>query len=212
MTGAPIPPGADAVVMIEYAELLSGYPERVHLAVEQVTVGQNILRRAASLAVGDRVLSARHVLRPIEIGVLAEVGKATVRVVPRPTLSALSTGNELVPPDQLPGEGQIRNSNGVMLIAAAQAAGAQAVDLGIARDDPDELRERIARGLESDVLVISGGVSAGVLDLVPGVLASLGVEQVFHKGAAQTGQTVVVWHRPAPWAQALGVWSAGQSG
>ncbi|MGD9722962.1 MAG: gephyrin-like molybdotransferase Glp [Pirellulales bacterium] len=189
MTGAPIPEGADAVVMVERAELsptANGLP-RVRLQ-ETAKPGQNIMRRAVSMRRGDVVLRAGAALRAVELGVLAEVGRLEVRVIDRPRLAVLSTGNELVPPTQLPGPGQIRNSNGPMVTAAAQAAGAAAVNLGIARDEPAALRAAIARGLEHDVLAISGGVSAGVLDLVPGVLAELGVEQVFHKVNLKPGK------------------------
>jgi molybdopterin molybdotransferase len=144
--------------------------------------------RAASMARGQTVLRAGCQLRAIEIGLLAEVGRTQARVIGRPTLGVLATGNELVPTAQHPGAGQIRNSNGPMLLAAARAAGALVSDLGIARDDRGQLRERIARGLKSDILVISGGVSAGVLDLVPGVLDELGVRQVFHKVRIKPGK------------------------
>ncbi len=189
MTGAPIPPGADAMVMIERSEMLAGPGSgRVRLVIERIAAGDNIMRRAASMSRGQRVLPAGSLLRPIEMGVLAEVGHSEVRVVQRPTVAVLATGNELVRSIELPAAGQIRNSNGPLLFAAAQAAGAAAVDLGIARDEVASLRERIALGLESDILVISGGVSAGVLDLVPGVLAELGVEQVFHKVNLKPGK------------------------
>jgi molybdopterin molybdotransferase len=190
MTGAPVPQGAEAVVMIEQSQpVASGsHPERVRLTTGRVAVGQNIMRRAASMARGDVVLRAGCELRPVEIGVLAEVGRVHVRVVRRPTLAVLATGNELVPPEQTPVPGHIRNSNGPMLLAASQAAGAVAVDLQIARDDAQQLRSLIGRGLEHDVLVISGGVSAGVLDLVPDVLAELGVQQVFHKVHLKPGK------------------------
>ncbi|MEX0676037.1 MAG: gephyrin-like molybdotransferase Glp [Pirellulales bacterium] len=190
MTGAPIPDGADAVVMIEQAEPIDGRGQggRVRLRVQRVAAGQNIMRRAASMARGDRVLSVGHELRAIEIGMLAEVGRAHVRAVPRPTLAVLATGNELVPVSVVPEAGQIRNSNGPMLAAAARSAGAIGIDLGIARDEPQELTKTIAYGLTFDVLVVSGGVSAGVLDLVPGVLESLGVRQVFHKVSIKPGK------------------------
>ena len=189
MTGAPIPNGADAVVMIECSELLGGPGMgRVRLIMEHVASGDNIMRRAASMSRGQTVLRAGSRLRAIELGVLAEVGRAEIRVVERPTVAVLATGNELVRSIEQPAVGQIRNSNGPLLVSAAQAAGAAAVDLGIARDDVRALRERISRGLESDILVISGGVSAGVLDLVPGVLAELGVEQVFHKVNLKPGK------------------------
>ena len=190
MTGAPVPEGADAIVMIEQTELAtaSGQPSRVRISGAKVVARQNIMRRAESMARGDVVLRAGARLRPVELGVLAEVGRVEVQVVDLPTLAVLPTGNELVPPVKVPAPGQIRNSNGPMLVAAATAAGADAVDLGIAVDDPDALRAAIARGLESDVLLIAGGVSAGVLDLVPGVLADLGVERVFHKVNLKPGK------------------------
>jgi molybdopterin molybdotransferase len=100
----------------------------------------------------------------------------------------LSTGNELVRSVEKPGPGQIRNSNGPLLVAASKAAGAAPHDLGIAIDEPAELERAMSKGLEHDVLLISGGVSAGVLDLVPSVLAKLGVEQVFHKVELKPGK------------------------
>lgn len=200
MTGAPVPAGADAVVMVEQSELAAD-GQRVALRAERVPSGQNIMPRASSMVRGTRVLTAGTLLRPIEIGVLAEVGRSHVQVVPRPSVAVLATGNELVPADCLPGPGHIRNSNGPMLVAAAQRAGAMATDLGIARDEPGHLRALIGAGLASDILVISGGVSAGVLDLVPGVLAALGVEQVFHKVRLKPGKPLwfgVLAHKRGP--------------
>ena len=190
MTGAPVPDGADAVVMIEQSEPIAGggQGDRVRLSAEPVVAGQNIMRRATSMARGDRVLSAGHELRAIEIGVLAEVGRAHVRAVPKPTVAILATGNELVPLEVKPEAGHIRNSNGPLLAAAARSAGAAGIDLGIARDEPEELRRTIAYGLTFDVLVVSGGVSAGLFDLVPGVLEALGVRKVFHKVSIKPGK------------------------
>jgi molybdopterin molybdotransferase len=111
---------------------------------------------------------------------------ATVR--PRPRVAILPTGNELVAIGEKPGQGQIRNSNGPMLKAAAANAGAEAIELGIARDDRDELSRWIEQGLAADVLLLSGGVSAGKFDLVPSVLAELGIDQVFHKVALRPGK------------------------
>jgi molybdopterin molybdotransferase len=190
MTGAPIPRGADAMVMIERAETLppvAGQP-RVLLRETTVAAGQNIMRRGVALRHGDHVLSAGCEIRPIEIGVLAEVGRASVRVYPRSSVSVLATGDELVSCNRQPGPGQIRNINGPLLVAAALRTGATAIDLEIARDEKHELRERIERGLQSDVLLISGGVSAGVLDLAPAVLAVIGVRQVFHKVDMKPGK------------------------
>lgn len=191
MTGAPLPEGADAVVMVERTELHPGGGTglgQVSVVQERVKPGQNIMRRAASLKRGQAVLAAGHLLRPIEVGLLAEVGCATVKVIPCPTLAVLSTGDELVPSDQTPGPGQIRNSNESLLVACAQRAGATPRGLGIGCDNRDDLRRLISDGLRSDLLVLSGGVSAGVLDLVPSVLAELGVEKVFHKVQLKPGK------------------------
>jgi molybdopterin molybdotransferase len=186
MTGAPIPSGADAVVMIERArESADG---RVVLVDRPPAVGQNIMRRGAATKRGEVVIAAGTVIRPIEVGVLSEVGRTKVRVVSRPTVAVLATGNELVPADQTPGAGQIRNSNGPMLAAAVTGAGGVAEVLGIAPDDPERLSAAIIEGLSADVLLLSGGVSAGVLDLVPNVLVDLGVERVFHKVQLKPGK------------------------
>jgi molybdopterin molybdotransferase len=189
MTGAPIPTGADAVVMIEKTQLIPGQGPLGNVEIiAPARPGQNILSRASAARCGDLVLRAGQRIRAIEVGVLSEVGRTSIQVTPRPQVAILSTGNEIVPPQQKPGGGQIRNSNGPMLAAATRLVGANVVDLGIARDDAAELRSLIARGLQCDVLVLSGGVSAGVLDLVPPVLAKLGVEQVFHKIRLKPGK------------------------
>lgn len=190
MTGAPLPDGADSVVMVEQTTSTTAADgsASVRISTERLTPGQNIMRRASSMSAGDVVLRAGSRLRAIELGVLAEVGRVEATVIDRPSLAILSTGNELVRPIEKPGPGQIRNSNGPLLAAAAKAAGAAPQDLGIAIDEPAALQRAMSQGLEHDVLLISGGVSAGVLDLVPGVLAKLGVEQVFHKVDLKPGK------------------------
>jgi molybdopterin molybdotransferase len=109
----------------------------------------------------------------------------------RPRVAILSTGDEIVEPQAKPGPGQIRSSNGAMLLAQVVRAGAEPVFLGIAKDEPNDLRAKIKQGLECDVLILSGGVSAGKLDLVPGTLADLGVEALFHKVAMKPGKPVL---------------------
>jgi molybdopterin molybdotransferase len=189
MTGAPIPAGADMVVMVEKTRQLS--PDTVRIEGAKPVAGANIARRGISMRCGDKVLAAgRGVLTPAEIGLLAEVGRARVAVVPRPHVAVLATGDELVPADAVPQNGQIRNSNGPMLSAFVTRSGGSAHDLGIARDDRDDLRRKIADGLTFDALVLSGGVSAGVLDLVPGILAELGVVEVFHKVSLKPGKPI----------------------
>ena len=120
MTGAPLPSGADAVVMIERTELLS---DHVHVQIrEQAKPGQNIMRRGASMRAGEVVLRAGHEIRPAEIGLLAEIGRAEVPVFPPCRVAILATGNELVDVSDRPAAGQIRNSNGPMLAAAVRRA------------------------------------------------------------------------------------------
>ncbi|MEX2308228.1 MAG: gephyrin-like molybdotransferase Glp [Pirellulales bacterium] len=186
MTGAPLPEGADAVVPLEQTELLDA--SRVRLHQTDPAPGQHVLRLGTTLRAGDVVLYAGALLRPIEIAILAEIGRAVVTARPRPRIAILPTGNELVAVGEKPTNGQIRNSNGPMLHACAARVGAEAIELGIARDDRAELTRWIEQGLAADVLVLSGGVSAGKFDLVPQVLAELGVEQVFHKVALRPGK------------------------
>jgi molybdopterin molybdotransferase len=186
MTGAPLPDGADAVVPHEETELLAD--GSVRFGSIDVPPGKNVLPLGASLRAGQVVLSQGAELRPIEIAILAEIGHAVVRVQPRPRVAVLPTGNELVSVGERPAAGQIRNSNGPLLVAAVRRAGATAIDLGVGRDDRDDLRRRVRQGFATDVLLLSGGVSAGKFDLVPEVLAELGVSEVFHKVSLRPGK------------------------
>lgn len=189
MTGAPLPQGADAVVMVEESELLAGDPPRVRLTCgAPVKPEQNILRAGVCMRQGEEVLSPGRRLRAGDVGLLAEVGRDRVMVYPRPQVAVLSTGNELVPAGAKLGPGQIRNSNGPMLLAMAESAGCEVRDLGIARDDPEQLHARISQGLQGDALVLSGGVSAGVMDLIPQTLQRCGVEAIFHKVLLRPGK------------------------
>jgi len=192
MTGAPVPAGCDAVVMVEQTEWVrhSGTLGKVRVRGVTLEAGRSILRRATAMRQGDEVLRAGTKIRPAEIGLLAEVGRSEVLIYPRPDVAILATGNEIVSCDRVPGPGQIRNSNGPMLSALVSRAGGEPRDLGIAADTVVSLTQRVRAGLESDVLVLSGGVSAGVLDLVPGVLAESGVRQVFHKVNVKPGKPV----------------------
>lgn len=187
MTGAPLPAGADAVVMVEKTELAG---DVVKILESPVRPGQNIMRRASSLRRGQAVLEQGMRLRAIELGILAEVGKSSVATLPAPRVAIIATGNELVEPSMVPAPGQIRNSNGPLLHGLVIQAGGSAVPLGIARDDESDLKRLIENGLGQDVVVLAGGVSAGVLDLVPKVLAGLGVKEVFHKVNVKPGKPV----------------------
>ncbi|MCX7395449.1 MAG: molybdopterin molybdotransferase MoeA [Planctomycetales bacterium] len=187
MTGAPLPLGADLVVKIE--ETTRDH-EQVHIKTRCVTRGTNIVRRGVSARAGTVILHAGAKLSGLRIGILAELGQARALVHRRPTVAILATGDELVSVDTLPGPGQIRNSNEAMLVAQVQAMGAIPVPLGVARDNREDLRDKIQTGLRSDVLVLSGGVSAGMFDLVPNELREAGVQEVFHKVEMKPGKPV----------------------
>ena len=186
MTGAPIPQGADTVVMIEDTEPID--EDTVRLKQASAKAGSNIMRQGTSLRRGETVVTKDTYIRPIEIGLLSEIGRVEVSVFPQPTVAVVATGNELVLADEMPQVGQIRNSNGPMLCALARRSSAVAVNLGIGRDEPHALHELVTRGLQEDVLVLSGGVSAGVLDLVPSILGQTGVREVFHKVNLKPGK------------------------
>jgi len=205
MTGAPLPEGADAVVKIEDAKI-DGDARFVMVRAVSVEPGGHIMRRGASLKTGQRVLAAGRLLRPQELGALAEVGKHRLLVRPRPTVAVLATGDELVPVDERPGPGQIRNSNETLLSAQTERAGGIPVRLGVARDNRAELRERIQAGLQCDVLLLSGGVSEGTRDLVPSELASIGVRNIFHKINMRPGKPLWfgIWSRSAETAERSG--------
>jgi len=185
MTGAPIPTGADAVVMIERCVVR----ENRVLVQDRPKPAQNVLPRGREMRAGEKILSPGTRIGPVEIGLLSAVGNASVRVQPRPRVTVLSTGDEIVEVHQTPGPGQIRNSNGMMLLAQTQRAGATARTMLIVPDDRDRLRRAIQQGLDQgEAVVLSGGVSAGKLDLVPGVLESLGVALLLHKVRMKPGK------------------------
>jgi molybdopterin molybdotransferase len=188
MTGAPLPEGADAVIKVEETQHDDGDPREVWILADSALPGQNLIRRGTNKRAGEIVVQAGTLLRAQELAALAEMGCHEVQVYPQPRVAVLATGDELVPIHSQPQPGQIRNSNETMLCAQIRQAGAIAVPLGIARDERTELATRIDTGLEADVLLLSGGVSAGVLDLVPSELQRAGVEQVFHKVRVKPGK------------------------
>jgi molybdopterin molybdotransferase len=177
MTGAPIPPGCDAVVPIEETDPT----DDAVLLRESVKHSQHIRFRGEDVRSGDTVVSAGTIIRPPEISMLASFGKATVPVYRRARVAVLSTGDELIELGEQPASGRIINSNALSLAAAIREIGAEPVILGIARDSRESHREKMAEGLKADALVTSAGVSAGDRDLVRDCLAELGVRQLFWK-------------------------------
>jgi molybdopterin molybdotransferase len=188
MTGAPVPEGADAVQMVERTE--STEADRVRI-LEAVQPGANIAPRGQEILAGERILSPGDRLTPARLGLLASVGRSEVRVHGVPQVAIAVTGNELVEAGHPPAPGQIRNSNGPALAARARGAGASVVEMGIVPDDPEALRDAVRRGLESDLFLISGGVSMGVHDLVEDALAEEEVEILFRKVAIRPGKPAV---------------------
>lgn len=192
MTGAPSPSGADAVVMVEYTTR-SG--DRVEIT-KGVAAGENIVAVGAEAKRGDRLLSPGMKLDHAAIGVAASVGRGRLLVYSKPRIAVLSTGDELVDIDVPPARHQIRNSNSYSLAAQIQAAGGEAIVLPIAPDEPQRLRELISDGFDSDLLLITGGVSMGKYDLVEQALTDLGAEFFFTGAQIQPGRPVVFGRVP----------------
>lgn len=192
MTGAPLPPGANAVVMVEHTERLSPNSVRIRKSVRE---NEGLLRQGAEARKGDKVLHAGKRIGLADLGLLASVGNANVMVSKKPRVAIIATGDELVEVQQNPEAGQIRNSNSYTLRAQVLEAGAAPKLLGIGRDNLDDLRTRIREGLDHDILLVSGGVSMGKYDLVEDVFAEYGVEVLFDKIAMKPGKPTVFGHR-----------------
>lgn len=187
MTGAGVPPGADAVVMIEHTR-----PGKSRVVFERsAEPGQNIVSKGSEARAGQTLLRPGIRLGYAELALAAQVGQPRVEVYPRPRVAILSTGDEVVAIDKKPGPFQIRNSNSVSLAAQVALAGAEPVPLGNAPDREPELSPLIERGLEEDILVLSGGVSMGKYDLVEVVLRRLGAEFFFDAVAIRPGRPAV---------------------
>ncbi|MFJ9522600.1 gephyrin-like molybdotransferase Glp [Kitasatospora sp. NPDC101801] len=201
MTGAPMPPGAEAVAPVEWTDGGTGTGEAADAmtaapagGAEEVRVlrpvaeGAHIRRRGSDLSAGERVLEAGALLGPTQLGLLAAIGRATVRVRPRPRVVVLSTGSELVQPGEPVGPGQISDSNSFTLTAAAQDAGAIAYRVGGVPDDAAVLRAVLEDQLgRADLIVTSGGVSVGAYDVVKEVFAEYG-EVDFRRLRMQPGK------------------------
>ena len=179
-TGAPLPEGADAVMMVEWSDEQDGHVR----FTRAVGAGDFVRPVGSDIAVGQAVLGAGQPLGPAEIGLLATVGATRVAVHRPPVVGVMSTGDELVEPDATLGPGQIRDANRYSLMAAVAAAGARPVDLGIAPDSEPALRPFMQAGVaRCDAVLTSGGVSMGELDLVKPLLAEMGT---LHFGRVNT--------------------------
>jgi molybdopterin molybdotransferase len=192
MTGAPAPSGSDAVVMVEYTSR-----DRDQVTITKgITAGDNIVSIASEARRGDRLLSPGLRLDHTAIAVAASVGRSHLLVYSKPRVAVLATGDELVDIDTPLAPNQIRNSNTYSLAAQIQAAGGEPVLLPIAPDEPERLRELIADGFETDLLLLTGGVSMGKYDLVEQALAEFDAEFFFTGAQIQPGRPVVFGRVP----------------
>jgi molybdopterin molybdotransferase len=191
MTGAAMPRGADAVVILERCTVAG---DRVAIP-GPVRVGANVIPRAAHVRAGDVVVESGRVIESLTAGVLGTVGAASFLIHSRPRVTVLATGDELVAVEETPQLGQIRDSSRRTLMALAEGEWARVVDGGIVADDRVALREAVDQGLDSDVLLLSGGVSRGEFDLVHDALVEAGVDVLFHRIAIKPGKPLLFGRR-----------------
>jgi molybdopterin molybdotransferase len=193
MTGAPVPAGASAVVPVEKTRVLdAGRRVEIQVVAEP---GAHIARQGCEVRSGETVLAAGTTIDPATVGVLAAVGRGRVTVGRRPTVAVLSTGDELVDVWDTPGRARIRNSNGYAVAAQARWAGADVRSLGVVPDQADRIAEAVREGFRSDVLLVSGGVSAGAYDLVEEVLARFDTGLLFTRVSIKPGAPLVFGRR-----------------
>ena len=184
MTGAPIPQGSNAVLMQEDTDKEGSFI----LAKDRADVEENIRKAGEDVQKGETVIKKGVTLSPAHIGMMAVVGRSQVAVGQQPTVSILSTGDEILELDQKPEGPQIYNSNGHMLAAQIRSAGGLPIYLGIAKDTEKDLMEKFESALKADIVVSSGGVSVGDYDLVKASLQKMGQEMLFWKVAMKPGK------------------------
>src|SRR4030042_3348931 len=184
MTGAPIPNGADTVIPVEETKKEDGFV----LILKAAALGENIRKSGEDVKKGDRVIFKGDTIRPPEAGMLASVRRSFVSVYQRPLVAILCTGDELVDVDGGLVEVKIISSNSYTLSAQVKDCGAIPVQLGIAKDRKEEIKEKLLQGLRADVLISSAGISVGDYDFVKDVLSDLGMEMVFWKVAMKPGK------------------------
>ena len=196
MTGAPVPTGADAIIMFEHVEASAG---RVRLVPPRaVAPGENIVARGAQARIGDELLAPGSAIGFAQISLAASCGCPSLEVFLKPRVAILNTGDEIVPVESEPGPAGIRNSNGPMLAALVRDAGGEPWLLPAAPDNTPALEAALKQACEADLILISGGVSAGKFDLVEPVMASLGARFHFTGVRIQPGKPLVFGEIPSP--------------
>jgi len=187
MTGGLLPEGANAVVEVEVTSETDG----TVLVRRRVGIGESVRRAGEDVEIGTEVIPSGKRITPGDIGVLATLGVTNVPVRVKPKVGLLATGNEVVEPFRKPAPGQVRNSSMPALYAALAESGAEPIDLGIVGDEPEALRDALEGGLRFDLLLTTGGVSAGSYDLVQHLLPELGMEVKFHGVNIKPGKPIL---------------------
>lgn len=191
-----MPAGADCVLMVEHAAVLSG--ELLPAADRRLRAGENIVAAGAEAHTGGELVPAGRLIATPEIGMAASCGYAQVPVYTPPRVAIVATGDELVEVSAVPEPWQIRNSNGYSLASLVQSESATAVRLEVARDTVEDLRARLGEALAADLLLFSGGVSMGKYDLVEVALREAGAEFFFTGARIQPGKPIVFGRLPRP--------------
>ena len=186
MTGAPIPAGTDSVIPIE----LTTYDDDVVNITEPFATDKNIRLAGEDIPKNSIVMRPGRLLQPVEVGVLASIGRTKVRVVRKPKVSILGTGDELIPLGAPLVPGKIRDSNSFVLLNQVLNAGAEAHRIGVAKDTLEDVQAKLSAAMVNDVVVTTGGVSVGERDFVKDVLLEMGAEQKFWKVAQKPGKPV----------------------
>ena len=194
MTGAAIPEGADSVVMVEYtsSDPTNGNEEEERIEVyKEVKPGENIRKKGKDIQKGDLVICRGTLINSAHIGILANLGKGRIKVTRKPTVAVLATGDEIVAIEGELAPGKTRSSNIYTLCSQILRSGGIPKNLGIARDKPEEVEEKIRQGLDCDLIITSGGVSVGDYDIVKSILAKIGTDIRFWRVAMRPGKPVV---------------------
>jgi molybdopterin molybdotransferase len=185
MTGAPIPQGADSVVIVENTEREGKNKVKVF---KQTTLGENIRRQGEDLRRGELVIVRGTLLNSAHIGLLASLGVSSLKVARKPKVAILATGDEVVDIEEILEPGKLRSSNTYTLYSQILKCGGIPKNLGIAHDKPEELQSKIKEGLNCDIILTSGGVSVGDYDLVKFILVKMGTDIKFWKVAMKPGK------------------------
>jgi len=188
MTGAPIPEGSNIVIRIEDTYI----NDRGYMEIEKKGLISNIRQQGEDIKFGDTIILPGKKVNKQHIGIMAMVGCVRPTVFKRPSIGIISTGSELVPPHNKPGISQIRNSNGPQLMAQVSTLGLESINYGIVGDDPGKIHNILKKAISiHDVLLISGGVSVGQYDYVPGILKDIGMEIRMHKMKVRPGKPLL---------------------